>query len=147
MNSNLQFQQEKEYDLHVFNHATCDATKRQTKRRMNVSFESHVTVNFIPQRSDYPHDVQRRIWCSVREMKRNKRRNKLEFAADGYNWRNVTEDEDMLMCHITGKRIHPVHFCESPERKKRLRIRHDLNTCHIPHLNQDELNILLEALG
>jgi hypothetical protein len=31
----------------------------------------------------------------------------LEFASEGWDWRNVAGDEDML--HIDGELVHPIH--------------------------------------
>jgi hypothetical protein len=42
-------------------------------------------------------------------MSRNITRNSIEFASEGWDWRNVMEDEEMLVHDVSGELIHPIH--------------------------------------
>merc|ERR1719223_1398489 len=35
--------------------------------------------------------------------------NAVEFAAEGWDWRSVTEDDGMFVCTVSGELVHPVH--------------------------------------
>jgi hypothetical protein len=74
----------------------------------SVSFNSVVQVHTIPKRTEYSDRIRATLWTHPLEMQRNTVRNSLEFAAEGWDWRNVAEDEDMVIC--AGERIHPIHF-------------------------------------
>jgi len=99
--------------------------KSRSKRR--VSLHSDVRVISIPSRTDYPSLVKERLWSSATELYQNAARNTLEFAAEGFNWRNVADDAQMLSSS-SGEKIHPVHamnirggFHKSPPTSPRLR--------------------------
>lgn len=49
------------------------------------------------------------MWSSASELSQNAARNTLEFAAEGFNWRNVADDEQMVHSP-SGERIHPIHY-------------------------------------
>ena len=68
-----------------------------------------MTVLPIPSRLDYPPLIKQRLWSSATELYQNAARNSVEFASEGWNWRNVTEDEKMLLSP-SGERIHPIHL-------------------------------------
>jgi len=98
--------------------------KSRSKRR--VSLHSDVRVISIPSRTDYPSLVKERLWSSATELSKNAARNTLEFAAEGFNWRNVADDAQMLSSS-SGERIHPIHamnirgvFYKSPSTSPRL---------------------------
>lgn len=75
-----------------------------------VSFETAVTVHFIPSRTEYSKRIRTTIWTSPLEMQENTARNCLEFAAENWDWRQVADDQDMVA--YAGEKIHPVHFVQ-----------------------------------
>lgn len=87
--------------------STTSATTTTTKR--GICFHDSVAIRQIPMRSEYSNRIKSRIWSSKYEIRENINRNSIEFAAEGWNWRNATEDEAMLICFETGDLIHPIH--------------------------------------
>lgn len=84
-----------------------DDNEDQPPKR-NVSFLPTVKVYLIPSKDAYPPHMRDAIWTSPREMNRNTIRNRIEFAAEQWDWRAVVEDEEMIDC--MGHPVHPVHF-------------------------------------
>lgn len=79
------------------------------KQPTRIVFEEDVRVIPIPMRTEYSERVRSRIWSNRFELHENAQRNAVEFAAEGWNWRNVTEDEGMYICSVSGELVHPVH--------------------------------------
>ena len=73
-----------------------------------MSLHNDVTVVPIPERTEY-NLIRERIWSSGTELYQNAARNTIEFAAEGFNWRNAAEDEHFVK-GPAGERIHPVHY-------------------------------------
>ena len=78
----------------------------QTQRR--VSFCSSVTVIPIPSHSDFSDRIKRSLWTSASELHEQVMRNCVEFAAEGWNWKLVVEESNMIW--HGGKQVHPCHF-------------------------------------
>jgi hypothetical protein len=74
-----------------------------------ITFNDDVCVAHIPMRSEYSDRVRSRLWSNRYEIHENATRNALEFQAEGWDWRSVTEDEGMFVCTSSGELIHPVH--------------------------------------
>jgi len=85
-------------------------TEQSHKKREVVSFVDTVKVLPIPKRDEYSDRVAKRMWSSAVEIQEMAMRNSVEFAAEGWDWRTVTEDEQMYVCSETGELVHPVHF-------------------------------------
>eukprot|EP00980_Cylindrotheca_fusiformis_P023930 scaffold11212_cov121-Cylindrotheca_fusiformis.AAC.9 len=75
------------------------------QKNCRVSFESSVSVHWIPHRMSYQDRAS--IWTPREELLESVERNALEFAADGWDWRTATEEKDFIFLH--NQRLHPVH--------------------------------------
>lgn len=82
-----------------------DQTMHDGQRK--VGFAASVSVMVIPGRWDYSEEVRSSYWASKLEISQMTERNLIEFAADGWDWRNVTEEHQMHV--LNGKHVHPVH--------------------------------------
>jgi hypothetical protein len=79
----------------------------QATRRL--TFNEEVSVCPIPKRQEYSKRIREHLWNSPAELMLNCERNSIEFAAEGWDWRNSLEDEYMYRCVATNELIHPVH--------------------------------------
>jgi len=80
------------------------------KKSQRIMFQDEVDVMPIPTRYEYSDRIKSRIWSNRHELQENAERNALEFAAEGWNWRTVTEDEGMYICSVSGELVHPIHL-------------------------------------
>ena len=83
--------------------------EKRIPKRSVISFRDAVNVHPIPMRSEYSDRVKTRIWSDRVEIHKNAARNTVEFASEGWNWRNATENDGMYTCSKTGALVHPVH--------------------------------------
>ena len=79
------------------------------ERKNKIAFSSTVSVVPIPKHQDYSKRVKTRLWANRNEIQNNAQRNYIEFAAEGWDWRSVTEEKNMFLCTASGQLIHPVH--------------------------------------
>jgi hypothetical protein len=86
--------------------SSCSTEGSQTRR---LTFNEEVAVCPIPKRDEYSKRIRERLWATPDEMMSNAYRNSVEFAAEGWDWRNVMEDENMYRCVASNELIHPVH--------------------------------------
>lgn len=93
-------------------HATIPTSVQQKATR--IGFVNEVEVVPIPTRHEYSDRIKSRIWSNRYELQENAERNAVEFAAEGWNWRNVTEDEGMYICSASGELVHPAWVGDLP---------------------------------
>jgi hypothetical protein len=74
-----------------------------------VSFAELVRVQHIPHSSTLLPSQRQRMYSSSVEVRQNKCRNKREYRYDGCDWRNATEEWEMVVDMVTGDLVHPVH--------------------------------------
>lgn len=87
-----------------------DSSSKLSNSAACISFEETVEVLPIPMHSEYSTCVRTRLWSNAVEIRQNAMRNRIEFAAEGWDWRKVAEDEKMHVCVLTGELIHPCHY-------------------------------------
>ena len=83
-------------------------------------------------RTEYPELIRERLWSSATELYQNAARNCIEFAAEGWNWRTVADDEHMILS-ASGELIHPVHIINSttPQGSAfNIHVEHVGSSCH-----------------
>lgn len=85
------------------------AGSKKATNRPKISFSEDVSVVPIPMRSEYSDRIRSRIWSNRYEINENAQRNAIEFAAEGWSWRSVTDDDGMFVCSVSGELVHPVH--------------------------------------
>jgi len=104
----------KEQEFDDESHTSSETKESQTgkgknSRGKNLIFDDSVAVVPIPMRTEYSDRVRSRLWSNRYEIHENASRNAVEFAAEGWDWRKVTEDDGMFVCTSSGELIHPVH--------------------------------------
>lgn len=82
-----------------------------------ITFSTHVSVIDIPNRDSYSMEERETIWMPSHDLRQMTEKNLLEFAAEGWFWENVVEEEGMEM--VDGTFIHPIHL--NPMLKEALR--------------------------
>lgn len=83
-------------------------------KKTTIAFQDEVEVLPIPTRHEYSDRIKSRIWSNRYELQENAERNAVEFASEGWNWRNVTEDEGMYICSASGELVHPAWVGDIP---------------------------------
>lgn len=81
--------------------------EKEEYARRKVGFASTVSVKSIPGRLNYSEEVRTSYWSDKNEISKMTERNMIEFAAEGWDWRNATDDDQMII--LNGEAVHPVH--------------------------------------
>ena len=89
---------------------TTTTTTRMSDKRLRVKLKPEVCIIPIPLRTEYSCHIKNSLWSSSSELYANALRNSIEFAAEGFDWRKVTEDDQMVVHVDSGELIHPVHI-------------------------------------
>ena len=87
--------------------STRSSVSSATARR-RLSFDEEVSIVNIPRREQYSHRMQQHLWHSREDLQASIMRNTVEYAADGWAWQQVREEEDHIATR-DGKYVHPVH--------------------------------------
>ena len=86
--------------------STCSNTScSSTSTR--VRFQETVDLVAIPSHRDMDSNTIDSIWTSIDDVQVNLQRNSLEYHADGRDWKQATEEEDMVLDEVTGEYVHP----------------------------------------
>lgn len=73
-----------------------------------VTFSGVVSVVAIPTRDSYTLEERETLWMPTHDLQQQRQRNLLEFAAEGWFWENVVEEEGMEV--VDGRFVHPIHL-------------------------------------
>ncbi|CAB9515731.1 expressed unknown protein [Seminavis robusta] len=98
---------EQEHDGFVLVGSDSDVDEMQDSQRTpSIKFQPVVQVVEIPSHEDYCESDRKKQWNSKKRIRKEARRNRLEYKADRFDWRNCKEEEDMVeLCD--GSLVHP----------------------------------------
>lgn len=108
-------------DLTALASTPCDSSCSETSSvaHKRLTFNETVQVCPIPKHQAYSKRIKAELWNSPEEIMANATRNSIEFAAEGWDWRNTLEDENMYTCVGSNEKIHPIHVQNQLEQEKR----------------------------
>lgn len=84
---------------------SCNSSYSSTSTR--VRFQETVDLVSIPSHRDMDSNTIDSIWTSIDDVQENLQRNSMEYHADGRDWQQATEEEDMILDGATGEYVHP----------------------------------------
>jgi hypothetical protein len=84
--------------------------EESSPRSSRIQFNTTVTVVPIPSHSQYSNRIKKFMWSNSAEIRQNAQRNIREFAAEGWNWEKVLEEDEMYHDKCSNELIHPVHL-------------------------------------
>ena len=88
--------------------AAAAAAASSHKRR--ISFDRDVKVFVIPSHVEFSATEKTTIWSNGAEIRLNAQRNRREFAAEGWKWEQVVEEDGMYFDKTSSEYIHPIHL-------------------------------------
>lgn len=81
--------------------------QRRPSRIRLVRFDRDVSVQPIASHKSYSKRIKDTVWMGTEELKDNAYRNQAEFAAEGWDYQEALEEEDMYVDAETGELVHP----------------------------------------
>lgn len=87
-----------------------DTVEGSSPGKRSIQFDSTVKVVCIPTRHEYSNRLKKCLWQDSEEIQENAERNIREFAAEGWDWHTVLENDDMFVDAVTGELVHPCWF-------------------------------------
>merc|ERR1712224_385611 len=75
-------------------------SKSSSSGSRRIRFHDEVDIVPIPTRNEYPQRIKDDLWTNIDELEFNARRNRMEYASEGWDWRTVIDDESMF-CYDT----------------------------------------------
>lgn len=95
-------QQQQQQHKHVATTTTTTSTR--------IRFHPEVQVMEIPSYKEYSNDEKKAIWRNSAELRQIVQRNKREFAAERWDWKQAVEEDGMFFDKTSQLYIHPVHL-------------------------------------
>lgn len=86
------------------------STSSSSSSRRSIQFDNMVSVVRIPSHTSYSIDDKKHMWSTDYETRENARRNRREFAAEQYDWKQCVEEDEMYYDRISCEYIHPIHL-------------------------------------
>ncbi|KAL7529737.1 hypothetical protein ACHAXR_003130 [Thalassiosira sp. AJA248-18] len=81
----------------------------KTSRRSSIQFDTNVSAVNVPSHRSYSPELRAQLHVSKEELSYNTIRNTREFIYEGWDWRNVVEEDMMYTCGASGEYVHPAH--------------------------------------
>jgi hypothetical protein len=104
-----------DYDVMEEKEEVVEVHHNKTKKTTCIAFQDEVDVLPIPTRHESSNRIKSGIWSNRHELQENAQRNAVEFAAEGWDWRTITEDEGMYVCLASGELVHPAWVGDIPK--------------------------------
>lgn len=83
---------------------------RSNNRTYTIQFDPSVIVISIPSHRDYTPQARAALHCTEIETLTSIECNTKEFTYEGWDWKCVIEEENMIFDSSSGKFIHPVYY-------------------------------------
>ena len=98
-------EKEEEWNDNEYKYLFTKANDLKTK----VSFKETTTCIEVPSHHDYGSRSRKKLWDRYWGSELRQEQCRLEFQADGKDWRNCTEEEDMAILE-NGELVHPITY-------------------------------------
>jgi len=118
-----------------------DLSKSRSESRTRVSFEEHPKIITLAPVDSFD---QKQYYTDSESLQEMISRNELEFKAEGRNWNNVVEEENMVR-NESGELVHPIHLLSSRSKSSKTQSLSRLQSQPQPQLTRQEKTGLLKS--